>query len=180
MLGVSRSGPGVTARSEQANALRIEATSGLLIDAVSLAAGGPDARFSVANNGDVTATGAMSATTFNTTSDRNAKTGFSAVDPQEVLRKVAALAITRWSFTNATAIPHIGPVAQDFFAAFGVGGDDRHIATVDADGVALAAIQGLNAKLETELKAREAELRALHSEVGELKALVRKLAEEKP
>ena len=179
VLGASRSGAGVTARSEQATALRVEAGAGFLIEAVSLAAGGPDPRFNVANNGDVTTTGAMSATAFNTTSDRNAKTGFSAVDPQEVLRKVASLAITRWSFTNATAIPHIGPVAQDFFAAFGVGGDDRHIATVDADGVALAAIQGLNAKLETELRAREAELLALHSEVDELKALVRKLAEDK-
>jgi hypothetical protein len=34
-------------------------------------------------------------------------------------------------------------MAQDFYAAFGVGEDDRHISTVDADGVALAAIQGL-------------------------------------
>jgi phage shock protein A len=39
-------------------------------------------------------------------------------------------------------------MAQDFHAAFGTGTDDKHIATVDADGVALAAIQGLNEKLE--------------------------------
>jgi hypothetical protein len=48
-------------------------------------------------------------------------------------------------------------MAQDFRAAFGLGEDDKHIATVDADGVALAAIQGLNQKLErenAELKAR--------------------------
>lgn len=38
---------------------------------------------------------------------------------------------------------HIGPVAQDFYAAFGVGEDDRHISTTDADGVAMVAIQGL-------------------------------------
>jgi hypothetical protein len=44
---------------------------------------------------------------------------------------------------------HIGPMAQDFHAAFGLDGtDDKHIATVDADGAALAAIQGLNAKVE--------------------------------
>jgi len=52
---------------------------------------------------------------------------------------------------------HLGPVAQDFHAAFGLGTDDKHIATVDADGVALAAIQGLNQKVMEELKRRDAE-----------------------
>jgi hypothetical protein len=49
-------------------------------------------------------------------------------------------------------------MAQDFHAAFGLGTDERHIATVDADGVALAAIQGLNQKLEA-TRAENAELR---------------------
>lgn len=177
VLGESRSGAGVTARSEQASALRIEAGAGLLIDAVSLAAGGADPRFSVANNGDVVTSGAMTATAFNTTSDRNAKTGFTPIDPLEVLRKVSELAITRWAFTNSTGVPHIGPVAQEFHAAFGVGADDRHIATVDADGVALAAIQGLNVKLDAALRSREAEVKALRSEVEDLKTLVRQLVE---
>ncbi len=49
-----------------------------------------------------------------------------------------------WNYRSQdAAIRHIGPVAQDFYAAFGVGEDDRHISTIDADGVALAAIQGL-------------------------------------
>ncbi len=179
VLGESRSGAGVTARSEQSSALRIEAGAGLLIDAVSLAAGGPDPRFSVANNGDVLTTGAMTATAFNTTSDRNAKTGFTPIDPLDVLRKVSELAITRWTFTNSTSIPHIGPVAQDFHRAFGVGSDDRHIATVDADGVALAAIQGLNVKLDAALRSREAEVKALRSEVEDLKSMIRHLVEER-
>ena len=37
----------------------------------------------------------------------------------------------------------MGPMAQDFRAAFGLGEDDKHIATVDADGVALAGVQAL-------------------------------------
>ena len=49
-------------------------------------------------------------------------------------------------------------MAQDFYAAFAVGPDDKHIATVDADGVALAAIQGLNQKLE-EQRAANVELK---------------------
>lgn len=40
-------------------------------------------------------------------------------------------------------VRHIGPVAQDFRAAFNLGADDKHISTVDADGVALASVQAL-------------------------------------
>lgn len=94
--------------------------------------------------------GTVTATAFNPTSDRTAKENFVEVSPAEVLEKVAALPITRWNFRQDAGTEHIGPMAQDFHAAFGLGTDDRHIATVDADGVALAAIQGLNQKLERE------------------------------
>ena len=92
--------------------------------------------------------GALWAQSFNPISDRNAKENFQTVSPRSVLEKVVGLAITRWNFKTAPGEEHIGPMAQDFRAAFGTGPDDRHIATVDADGVALAAIQGLNQKLE--------------------------------
>ena len=52
-------------------------------------------------------------------------------------------------------------MAQDFKAAFNLGADDKHIATVDADGVALAAIQGLNQKLTDELKQKGTEITEL-------------------
>lgn len=78
-----------------------------------------------------------------TTSDRNQKDGFEDVDAREVLEKVAAMPITRWHHKENAEVPHVGPVAQDFYAAFGVGIDDKHITTGDADGIALAAIQGL-------------------------------------
>jgi hypothetical protein len=121
--------------------------------------------------------------TFVSSSDRNAKENYEAVNPREVLEKVAALPLTRWNFKSDPGTPHLGPVAQDFHAAFGVGADDKHIATVDADGVALAAIQGLNQKLEEKLaaqdaalKAKDAELQDLRQSVEELKALVRQSA----
>ena len=96
------------------------------------------------------------------TSDRNAKENFTAVNPREVLAKVASLPVTEWNYkTDSKDVQHIGPMAQDFQAAFGLNGaDDKHISVVDEGGVALAAIQGLNQKLEqkeaeiTELKAR--------------------------
>jgi hypothetical protein len=110
------------------------------------------------------------------TSDRNAKKNFSSIDPQNVLEKVAALPITRWNYKqDASSIAHVGPMAQDFHAAFGLnGGDDKHISVVDAQGVALAAIQGLNQKLEAE-KAENAKLRSSLTDLEKrLAALERK------
>jgi Chaperone of endosialidase len=96
-------------------------------------------------------------------SDRNAKTNFLAVNAREVLEKLAQIPVETWNYkAQAASIRHIGPMAQDFAAAFGVGEDEKHITTVDADGVALAAIQGLNQKVETdnaELRAENAELK---------------------
>jgi len=82
-------------------------------------------------------------------SDRNSKEGFAAIHPLQVLEKVSALPISEWKYkAEADGTRHLGPVAQDFHAAFGLNGaDDKHIATVDEEGVALAAIQGLNQKL---------------------------------
>jgi len=110
-------------------------------------------------------------------SDRSIKQDFAAVNAQEVLEKVAALPIQTWTYTNDVNRRHLGPVAQDFHAAFGLNGaDDKHIATVDADGVALAAIQGLNQKLTDELKRRDAENAALKRELAELKKIVQQIA----
>ena len=90
-----------------------------------------------------------------------------------MLAKVAALPITEWNYKSGdSGVHHVGPMAQDFQAAFGLNGaDDRHISVVDETGVALAAIQGLNEKLEqqkaenAELKARLEKLEQLLSEI---------------
>jgi hypothetical protein len=55
-------------------------------------------------------------------------------------------------------------MAQDFHAAFGVGEDDRHISTVDADGVALAAIQALYGLVQE----RDLQIAALEQRVAAL------------
>ncbi|MGH2724648.1 MAG: tail fiber domain-containing protein, partial [Actinomycetota bacterium] len=88
-------------------------------------------------------------------SDRAVKADLRPVSSGDILARVAELPITTWRYISQDgSIRHIGPTAQDFHATFGVGEDDRHITAVDADGVALAAIQGLNEKLDAEIVAR--------------------------
>lgn len=77
-------------------------------------------------------------------SERGAKANVAPVDEGQVLALLAELSISTWNYASQDpSIRHIGPMAQDFYATFGVGEDDEHIGVVDADGVALAAIQGL-------------------------------------
>jgi len=137
------------------------------------------ARFYTADDTNTGVSLASGTGTWTSLSDRNAKANFQRVDASDVLAKVAAMPVMTWNYkTQAEEIRHIGPTAQDFRAAFGVGETDTGITTVDADGVALAAIQGLVEELKArdktieELKAKsekvdrlESELRALRDQV---------------
>ena len=79
-----------------------------------------------------------------TLSDRNAKTAIVPVDGKQMLDTLMNVPISTWRYKGqSNSAQHIGPMAQDFYAAFGMGEDAHYIGTVDADGVALAAIQGL-------------------------------------
>ena len=110
-------------------------------------------------------------TTWQNGSDRNSKQDFAPVNSQEMLEKVMSLPITEWQYkVDANGLKHLGPMAQDFHAAFGLNGaDDRHIATVDESGVALAAIQGLNEKLEGSSQESETRIQKLETENAALK-----------
>ena len=96
-------------------------------------------------------------------SDRDAKANVAPVNAREVLQRLVAMPIQRWNYKSQDpSIRHIGPMAQDFYASFRLGGDDKYITTVDADGIALVAIQGLyrelqgkNAKIETQQRLME-------------------------
>lgn len=79
-------------------------------------------------------------------------------DGYEVLEKLAALPVSTWNYTwDPPTTRHLGPMAQDFMAAFGLGDDDTKINLLDANGVNMVAIQALYRKL-TALEARVAEL----------------------
>lgn len=120
----------------------------------------PGGTFLNTSTGAYLSTGGM----WENSSDRNLKANFAAVDPQEVLAQVAALPITSWNYiAEGEGVRHIGPVAQDFHTAFGLGRDDVTIGTADADGIALTAIQGLNSLLHEEIAAKDAQINALES-----------------
>ncbi len=117
-------------------------------------------------------------------SDRTTKTDIFGVEPDDVLAKVDSLPISTWRYKgDAEEVHHLGPMAQDFAAAFGLGPDDRHIAPLDAAGVGLAAIQALNRKLGEkqvvidELARRNADL---ETRLNRLEVLVAKLAAPNP
>jgi hypothetical protein len=104
---------------------------------------------------------AAGGTSWSAICDRNLKENYARVDTDELLRRVASLPVMTWNAkAQDESIRHIGPVAQDFYAAFNVGEDSTHITTVDADGVALAAIQALYAKTQ-EIETLKAQLAAM-------------------
>jgi len=121
-----------------------------------------------------TTTGAYLTTggAWTSSSDRNLKENGQPVDPNAVLEAVAQLPISEWNYKAQSAdTRHLGPMAQDFFAAFGLGEDDRHISSIDEGGVALAAIQGLysqNQQLQAENDALQRRLDDMETRLSAL------------
>lgn len=115
---------------------------------------------------------------FTQISDVNKKALFRDLDGEDVLRKVARLPIPEWSYTaQGPSIRHIGPMAQDFYAEFGLGEDPLGIGTLDGTGVALAGVKALEARtremnetLRRESDALKAELAALRDRLDRLEA----------
>jgi hypothetical protein len=102
-------------------------------------------------------------------SDRNLKIAITPLDGVATLERLAALPVYQWvAKDDPRRTPHAGPTAQDFMAAFGLGDNDKMIGFADAQGVAFAAIQGLNAKLVE----KDGAIDSLKAAVAELKRAV--------
>lgn len=130
------------------------------------AIGAPTVNLALNSAGNLTITG-----TLTQGSDRHSKQDVVAVEPREVLERVAELPIFTWRYKGDEAL-HAGPMAQDFHAAFGLGADDRHIAPGDLAGLGLAAVQALRAEsreLWAELQRRADETAALRAELQSLR-----------
>lgn len=111
------------------------------------------------------------------TCDRNKKTNFKAVDPKSVLATLSKVPVTRWEYRNdPDRARHMGPTAQDFHAAFGLGDSEKSIGTVDVDGVLMAAVQGLNAAVdekEAEISKQKRQIAELESRLARLEAAMK-------
>jgi hypothetical protein len=113
--------------------------------------------------------GNVTATSFNPTSDRASKRDFRDIDSRAVLERLSHIPIQTWCYKeDAANIRHMGPTAQDFHAAYGLGADDRHINTADADGVALSAIQALYEII----KSKDAQIEAMEERLARLEAAI--------
>jgi hypothetical protein len=113
---------------------------------------------------------APGATSWATLSDRNAKKDFAPVNTEAILAKLSAVPVEQWRYKWEAddSTPNIGPMAQDFIRAFYPGRNDKSITTLEFDGVELAAIQGLNQKLNQ----KEAEIQDLKQRVEKLEQLL--------
>lgn len=109
--------------------------------------------------------GSVAATNVTFTSSRKLKTDFMAVDTYDVLDRVAQLEMSSWRYKKGSPGKHIGPIAEDFEQVFELGNSGETISVVDSNGVALAAIQGLYAKMQT----IQAEIVKLRSQLEQVK-----------
>jgi hypothetical protein len=179
----------VDTKSTVANSFTVRAPNGVrfITTLATNNVGSPLATNSGGTNGVILTAGG---TQWQSLSDSNSKTDFAAIEPREILSKLAALPVTSWQYKHDAKRRYIGPMSQDFHAAFGLGSDDKTIGTLDSDGVMYAAIQGLVAEIklrdekiaQLEAWSREQgarsqaeiqELKAKSTEVDELKAKLR-------
>ena len=115
-------------------------------------------------------------------SDRNRKENINPVNPEAILEKVTELPISTWNYiADDDNAVHLGPMAQDFRATFGLGHTDKGISTLDTSGVALASIQALSRKVnekETRIGQLDQELQDKVLKINNLEAQNRRLEEQ--
>jgi hypothetical protein len=105
------------------------------------------------------------------TSDRDAKENFIAADGKDILRRLVAMPLSSWSFKGTDpSIRSLGPTAQDFYKAFGLGSDNKMIANLNLEGVALAAIQGLHQTVRQQMRAKDKEIGQLKRKLEAIEA----------
>jgi hypothetical protein len=106
------------------------------------------------------------------TSDRNLKEHFAAVDLDAVLDRLDAMPVFYYEMKHSKSpIRYLGPTAQDFKAAFGLGDSETMIASGNEAGVTMAATQALYRKLKDD----EAKIAALQRQLAKQDAAMASL-----
>ena len=125
--------------------------------------------FTIKGNGEVKVNGGVVHS-----SDRNRKQNIQDMDYEKILQNLMKMPVYSWQYKGNDR-RHIGPMAQDFHVAFGLGNDDTVISSIDADGVALAAIKALLAQH----KLLNESIRQLQEKVDSLNVALQKLQRQK-
>ncbi len=114
---------------------------------------------------------------YHTQSSRAVKENFVQVDPQTILGKIDQLPMYQWNYKEQDpSIKHIAPVAEDFYGAFGLGGDNKTIADIDPSGVALAGVKALSQKIkdqQSQIYEMRADMDAMKTEIKDLKSQIK-------
>jgi hypothetical protein len=138
-------------------------------------ASSPSPDFEVLSNGDAVLRG-----TLTEGSDVNVKSNIEALDGNLVLAKLDAMPVTEWSYRwESPSVRHIGPMAQDFHAAFGLGTDETKISPRDMAGVSMAAVKALRVELmerDAEIATQREQISALQARLSELDQLKDQIA----
>jgi hypothetical protein len=145
--------------------------------------GGIRLRVSTAANGNTPGAGGnvgcdltVAVPSWTCASSRTVKESFLSVDVEDVLERLLAVPVTTWSMIGTDGkVRHMGPVAEDFYAAFPIGLGETTIGLGDFDGVNMAAIQGLARRLDIanqEIKALRAERDALEARMRADRAVI--------
>lgn len=104
--------------------------------------------------------------TWTNVSDRNKKTNIQPIDLEEMLERLDSVPVYTWEYkAEPNHIAHMGPMAQDLYAAFHLGTSDKSFTTVDGIGVALAGVKG-NYRINRE---QQQQIRQLQQENRELR-----------
>jgi trimeric autotransporter adhesin len=146
--------------SEADNQFRVRSTGGAqFVSGIDLRTGVPTAGVTLAAGGNSWAG----------ISDRNLKDNITPLDGRDILRRLSVIPITQWNLkAQDPAIKHLGPMAQDFYAAFGLGENERYINSADADGIALVSIQA-RYEIVTALEQKAAAVERLAQIIEELR-----------
>ncbi|HEX8651728.1 MAG TPA: tail fiber domain-containing protein [Pyrinomonadaceae bacterium] len=182
----SSSGPGVSGNSGSGDGVAGTTTSGRAVSGIT---GGGTGIYGMSSTGEaghfdgkvfiggpltVASGGCMGC---NQPSDRNLKANFSSVNPRTILDRLASIPIQTWRYkSEPESVRHIGAMAQDFRSAFGFGESDQTLNTVDAQGVTMAAIQGLyqqNQELKSEVQQLRAQVTQLQRTVKQRRTVGR-------
>jgi len=165
-----------TGSNNTASGSNADVSAGNLVNATAIGAGSLVNASNKIRLGNTAVTVIEGQVAFTTVSDKTKKENFRSVDGEEVLAKMRGFALTSWNFIghDPTQFRHYGPMAQDFFAAFGhddVGqiGTETTINAGDMAGILMIAVQALE-KRTAELQQKEAQLATQAQELAALQA----------